>query len=170
MQNYFEYFGIPIAYEINVDQLRKLYYQKSREIHPDLNLNAAEQEFQSAFTNQAYKTLLNPFSRLKYIIELVSGPIDLHKNMDAAFLLEVMELNETIHEAKQNQNDSALKQATQAIDQLQNEALLHIEPYIRAFDKGQREQEILDAMQLYYYKLRYFLRIRQSLSGEEREL
>ncbi len=171
MQNYFEHFGIPIAYEINIDQLRKLYYQKSREIHPDLNLTEADQEFQTAFTNQAYKTLLNPLSRLKYSIELVSGPIlEQMQALPQEFLIQMMELHESIFEAKEMKDSARLEQLIATLGQFESEANNDIAPVIKNFDSGAYNTDIIAQMKFYYFKLKYFLRLRENISNSENEI
>lgn len=171
MQNYFEHFDIPIAHEVDLDLLRKKYYQKSREFHPDINSNKPDLDFQTAFTNQAYKTLLNPLSRLKYIIELISGPIQEHTPaLPQDFLIQMMELHESIFEAKELGDTKQLDRLMEDLRLAESNALQTINPIFKDFDQGNHNSDLLNHMKFYYYKLKYFIRLREHISNSESEI
>lgn len=171
MQNYFEHFGIPIAFEIDLNLLRKKYYEKSREFHPDINSNKPDQDFHTAYNNQAYKILLNPLSRLKYIIELTDGPIQENTQaLPQEFLMQMMELHEAIFEAKESQDTGQLNRLMDELSLAESNAQKTIHPIFIDFDRGNRNSEILNQMKFYYFKLKYFIRLREHLSNSENEI
>lgn len=171
MQNYFEHFDIPIAHDIDLDQLRKKYYQKSREFHPDINSNKPELDFLTAYNNQAYKTLLNPLSRLKYIIELISGPIQENTQaLPQEFLNQMMELHESIFEAKDQEDTKQLDHLMKELSLAESNAQNSISLVFRDFDQGNHNAEILNQMKFYYFKLKYFIRLREHISNSESEI
>ncbi|MGB5023755.1 MAG: iron-sulfur cluster co-chaperone HscB C-terminal domain-containing protein [Saprospiraceae bacterium] len=171
MQNYFEHFGIPIAHEIDLSLLRKKYYEKSREFHPDINQNKPDLDFHTAYNNQAYKILLNPLSRLKYIIELTEGPIQENtQTLPQEFLIQMMELHEAIFEAKELQDTKQLNRLMEELSLAETNAQNKIHPIFRDFDQGNRDPEILNQMKFYYFKLKYFIRLRENLSNSESEI
>lgn len=97
--NYFEWLGIEPTAQIDTALLRRNYLQRSRDFHPDfhtLQSNEAQQKAleNSTYTNLAYQTLLQPISRLRYLLEM-GGYHQESAKLPADFLMEMMELNET---------------------------------------------------------------------------
>jgi DnaJ-domain-containing protein 1 len=55
----------------------------------------------SSFVNEAYKTLLNPFSRAEYILRLEGIEIGESDNLqDKELIMEIMELREALEDAE----------------------------------------------------------------------
>lgn len=106
--DYFERLGLPRRFAIDSTQVEREYLARSRELHPDFHHNhsAAEQQASLELTaalNQAYVTLRDPFRRAEYLAGLWGTPSAAHdKNMDQAFLMEMMELRESMEEARGN--------------------------------------------------------------------
>jgi len=103
-KNYFELFGLPVGYLLDNAELSERYRALQKVVHPDRYANAAEHEKrlslqQSIFVNEALETLKDPLKRAQYL--LILNGIDsskLHEaTHDAAFLMEQMELRETLH-------------------------------------------------------------------------
>jgi curved DNA-binding protein CbpA len=68
MIDYFALFGIERRPAIDDDYLKKAYFRKSQELHPD---RAGESDFSRV--NAAFQTLLNPASRLQHLLKLEFG-------------------------------------------------------------------------------------------------
>ena len=73
--NYFEFYGLPISFQIDKKKLKSLFYQKSRAFHPDFFVQetAAVQDealMSATINNQAYKVLSKLETRIKYVLEL----------------------------------------------------------------------------------------------------
>ena len=101
--NYFELFEIPVTYDIDHDQLQHRYRELQKVVHPDKYASASSQERrismqQTSLINQALHTLKHPVERAMYLLQLegVDFTMDNETTMDAAFLMEQMEMRETL--------------------------------------------------------------------------
>jgi len=110
-KNYFEIFNIPVAFELDTDQLSVLYRELQKEVHPDRFASAGDQQSRLAvqmtsLVNQAFDTLKMPVSRAHYLLKLAGLDIDHDQDttMDPMFLMEQMELREEI-EAVRSKSD-----------------------------------------------------------------
>lgn len=101
-RNYFELFGLPVSFEVDSETLSLRYRDLQRAVHPDRFANASDQERrlsvqQAALINEAFRTLKSPLARGRYLLGLHGIEIDdTDTTMDAAFLMEQMELREQI--------------------------------------------------------------------------
>jgi molecular chaperone HscB len=77
MINYFEYFGLPCQYSIDESLLRKLFYKKSMQVHPDQQ-ESDDNHDEASVNNEAYRILSDKHLRLKHIVEIHKGTIDEH--------------------------------------------------------------------------------------------
>jgi molecular chaperone HscB len=73
--DYFSFFGLTRKLNVDVATLEKDFYELSRKLHPDLNARAGNQEQewslqQSSLLNDAYRTLKDPISRTRYLLQL----------------------------------------------------------------------------------------------------
>jgi molecular chaperone HscB len=164
--DYFEFYNIAPQFHIDLNQLRKKFYEKSRELHPDISVQD-DSIFLSAYNNQAYQTLLQPLSRLKYIIETFKGPIGENTNLlSQDFLMEMMELHEEVNESVLNKDESSLNNLRMQLVKMEEHALADAEIAIKSFDSGERNDSVFDGLITYYFKLKYFKRLQETLSGE----
>jgi molecular chaperone HscB len=108
-KSYFELFGIAPGFEIDADALAERYRELQRVVHPDRFANASDQERRlavqgSSHINEAFRTLRDPLSRAGYLLALhggaEAGAADA-TTTDPAFLMEQMELRETLAEARE---------------------------------------------------------------------
>ncbi|XP_076244931.1 iron-sulfur cluster co-chaperone protein HscB-like protein, mitochondrial [Calliopsis andreniformis] len=102
---YFDIIGIPKSYDVTVTEIQKKYKELQKLLHPDKFGNKTEKEKQlsenlSSLVNKAYSTLSHPLKRGLYMLKLngitISEETD---NMNAEFLMEIMEKNEEIDDA-----------------------------------------------------------------------
>jgi len=104
--NYFELFDIPLSFEVDQELLSLRYRELQRVVHPDRFTGASEQEKrlsvqQAALINEAFQTLKRPLSRARYMLELNGITLDeSDTTMDPAFLMEQMELRESLAEVR----------------------------------------------------------------------
>lgn len=102
-RNYFELFGLPVGFLVDLGALQERYRDLQRVLHPDRFAGASEQERRlsmqgTAHINQAYETLKDPLKRARYLLELHGvdmGP-DHGTTRDANFLMEQLELREEL--------------------------------------------------------------------------
>ena len=107
-KNYFELFGLPTAFDIDPADLAARYRDLQRRFHPDRFASASEPERRlslqlTAQINAALQTLKDPVARARYLLGLqgVDTGEETDTAMDAAFLMEQMELREGLAEARQ---------------------------------------------------------------------
>ncbi|MBK9107270.1 MAG: hypothetical protein IPM92_02525 [Saprospiraceae bacterium] len=169
--NYFEFYKIAPAFHINISELRKRYYEKSRASHPDSipadKAGEFDADFLSALNNQAYHTLLHPLSRLKYILETEFSATDQETlKDDAAFLLEMMNLHEFLQEAILCEDEVLISKGRERLGAFDTLAHEEVSPFLALFDQGHRSPEIRKALQVYYNKLKYFTRLGETMGGD----
>ena len=106
-KNYFELFDLPITFDLDVADLAARYRDLQRRFHPDRFASASESERRfslqlTAQVNAAFQTLKDPVARARYLLGLqgVDTGEDTDTAMDTAFLMEQMELRESLAEAR----------------------------------------------------------------------
>ena len=160
--NYFEMFGLPIAFKADSNQLRTAFMNIQRASHPDKFAQGTieEQELaleQSAMANKAFTLLNNKEQLLPYVLTL-TGHIEADEKYNLApdFLMEMMELNESWMDAE----DETTKQSLMAqINTLKNDIYSPIKAYLEANSVVDIPQEAMLQIKDYYYKKKYLDRI-----------
>jgi molecular chaperone HscB len=106
-KNYFELFDLPVAFDLDTADLAARYRELQRRFHPDRFASASEPERRlslqlTAQVNAAFQTLKDPVARARYLLGLqgVDTGEDTDTAMDTAFLMEQMELRESLDEAR----------------------------------------------------------------------
>jgi molecular chaperone HscB len=93
---YYEALGLEPKLALDQDDLRKRFYERSREMHPDLVGPGAEDRM--AQLNDAFRTLRNPVPRAEYFLS--ERGIQLSKDVPPELLEEVFELNMALEEMR----------------------------------------------------------------------
>jgi molecular chaperone HscB len=162
-KNYFELFGLPLAYQVDRDQLAERYRELQQETHPDRYAHASEQEkrlsMQAAtHLNEALETLKDPILRGRYLLSLNGVEMDVTQStQDTAFLMEQLERREELAEAKSQSDPYAVTDRIQSDVKKRLEGLA--EELATLFENPDGEkmagaQEILRKMQ-FLQKLRH---------------
>ncbi|XP_019954648.1 iron-sulfur cluster co-chaperone protein HscB isoform X2 [Paralichthys olivaceus] len=117
--SYFEIMACDHTFTVDAQKLQRRYLQLQRALHPDnfCQKSVTEQEFsesQSSLVNKAYTTLLKPLSRGLYMLELQGMRIEegTDSGADSEFLLELMEINEALDEARTPEEANKIGQDT----------------------------------------------------------
>lgn len=118
---YFEALGLAPALALDLDDLKKRFYERSRQWHPDrfTRASAAEQEQaleMTATLNDAFRTLRDPIERAEYFLE--ENGLKPSKDVPPELLEEVFELNMALEELREGDN-SARASLIQARDRFQ---------------------------------------------------
>lgn len=105
-RNYFELFGLPVAFAVDTDDLAARYRTLQRNFHPDKFAHASDQERRfsvqlSARFNEALQTLKDPVRRGRYLLQLKNIATDEETDtvMTPDFLMQQMELRERLEDA-----------------------------------------------------------------------
>ncbi|MFC6671660.1 Fe-S protein assembly co-chaperone HscB [Marinobacterium aestuariivivens] len=132
-QNYFEFYGLPEAFDLDLGQLADRHLELQKQLHPDRFAHLSDQERRlsaqyTAYLNEGYATLRSPLLRAQYLLKLRG--IDTHNEssapVDPAFLMQQMELRERVEEAPSHADpDSELEalaeEVSNAMEQLRLE-------------------------------------------------
>lgn len=106
--NYFDLFEIPVSYDVDLARVQHRYRELQKAVHPDKYANAGAQERRismqhTSLINQALHTLKHPVERAIYLLQLkgVDFTMDKETTMDAAFLMEQMEMRENLESVRE---------------------------------------------------------------------
>src|SRR5688572_31291242 len=107
MQNHFDLFGLTPKFSIEGEALERSYREIQSKVHPDRFAHAGDAERRASLqwttrVNEAYRTLKDPVQRARHILELHGVDVAFETNtaMPPEFLMQQMELRETLEEAK----------------------------------------------------------------------
>ena len=123
--NYFELFGLPPRFAIDLGTLEKEFRRLQGELHPDRHVNDDELERRIALqlsttVNDAYRTLRQPSSRAQCLIDMAPEAKKSGATLTPEFLMAQMEWREAIERAKRDE------EALNALaHRLRNEVLEH---------------------------------------------
>lgn len=171
--NYFEFYGIPEAFNPDEAAIKRKFYSLSKEFHPDFYVNDTPEKQQqilelSTINNKAYQVLSNPQKRLEYILQSNNQIAEGDKyQLPQAFLMEMMEVNETLMELEFETDEKALEETEKQVAGIESELLTELKIFTEKYDKEQNPAEkqlfLLEIKDL-YYRQKYLLRIRESLN------
>jgi molecular chaperone HscB len=151
--DHFAVFGLPESYALDPDDLERRFHELSRKLHPDRFVKAAPRERVQALQaatalNDAYKVLKDPVKRAEHVIARRGHGIGEHDKVDAAFLMEMLELRE------ENGHDKEAQKA---------DMRARIEAAMAEIKDGAPDAQVKDAL----VRLRYFRRFLNELEGKE---
>ncbi|MDO4626281.1 MAG: Fe-S protein assembly co-chaperone HscB [Pasteurellaceae bacterium] len=140
MNNPFELFDLPIAFEIDQQALSSRYLALQKSLHPDNFVHASSQEQRlsmqkSAEINDALQILKDPIARTDCIIALNTGEqvnVEEKSSRDLAFLMQQMEWREQLEELEQRNSLDELADFSQQIISQQREFLSQISSAVLA--------------------------------------
>ena len=113
---FYEAFGLEPALSLDAEDLKKRFYERSRQWHPDKFSRASIKEQEKALEmtavlNDAFRTLRDPIARAEYFLK--EKGIELSKEAPPELLEEVFELNMALEELKEG-DESARPQLVEA--------------------------------------------------------
>ena len=162
---YFELFEIPMALQVNVSAIKPKFYQLSRQYHPDFFSQGTNDEQddaleKSSLVNKAFKTFSDKDATLKYVLQLKGLLEDEEKyKLPPDFLMQMMELNEALMDAKMEGDEEAIKHEQLTINNLEDEIYNNVKSIIENYkDAITTEKELLQVKD-YYFKKKYLTRI-----------
>lgn len=166
--NYFEFFNLPIKLGVDLEHLKKRFYENSKKYHPDF-FTLAKPEAQtesldkSTLNNQAYKTLANFDLRIKYFLELYNQLEPEGENqIPKDFLLEMMELNEKLMELEFDYDEATHKNIETGYVELTKKLRKTIHPLEKKLGSQLSEDEWKQLLD-FYLKNQYLKRFADNL-------
>jgi molecular chaperone HscB len=164
--SYFEVFDIEEAFILNESDLKKRYYIKSRDFHPDHFTMATDKEkeealAQSTLINEAFKTLSDFDKRMEYILNQNDMLKDSNNDIPQDFLMEMMDVNEELFELEMDPDTEKVKKIKAQTESIKNSIFNNIKSDIESYptDNQDTNHNILGKVKDYYLKNKYLLRI-----------
>jgi molecular chaperone HscB len=101
---FYEAFDLEPALSLDAEDLKKRFYERSRQWHPDRFTRASQTEQEKALEmtstlNDAFRTLRDPIARAEYFLK--EKGIELSKETPPELLEEVFELNMALEELRE---------------------------------------------------------------------
>lgn len=163
--NHFELFEIPISLNPDKEQVKQKFYSLSRKYHPDFYTQ--ENEFEqtealekSSQVNKAFKVFENRDETIKYVLQLKGLLQEEEKyNLPPDFLMEMMEFNEQMMDAKLEQDARVIAKIKNAIAAFEEEIYVAVKGIVEGYEDGKTTTEQLLKVKEYYYKKKYLDRI-----------
>jgi molecular chaperone HscB len=153
---YYEALGLAPSLDLDAEDLKKRFYERSRQWHPDRfsRASAAEREQalqMTAVINDAFRTLRDPVARAEYFLKEIG--VEPAKSAPPELLEEVFELNLMLEELRSGDESArpALEAAQQRFEGMlsaSNEALAGL------FRRGQ-DPPVLEAIRKELDRRRY---------------
>lgn len=172
-QNYFELFGLPEAFELDLKALSARYQALQKTLHPDRFAGASERERrislqQAAQVNTAFQALKDPLARARYLLELQGAAVNDETNTirDPEFLEQQMELREELAEIRLG--DDPVQGLMGFMKRLEQSIKGCIEQLQDAFARAD-EAALLQARTA-VHQLQFLYRLRQEAEALEEEL
>ena len=157
--NYYEALGLDPKLTLDPDDLKKRFYERSRQWHPDKFSRASAEEQQkaldtTALLNDAFRTLRYPVTCAEYALE--QQQIHPSKTPPPELLEEVFELNMALEELREG--DEAVRPQLEKTKQKFLHILAEIDHGIAVmsglYDRG-RDQSLLHAIRSVLDRRRY---------------
>lgn len=180
-RDHFEVLGVPRRYHLDGAELEEKYLALQKETHPDRFAKAAPKERLDAVVrntelNDAYKVLKNDVKRAEYLLKLEGIDLGDEKPqattgatkqlvVDPRLLMEVMELRESLADARGEGDEAKVRELTADVQRRQGEAKKIVEDGFTAFEKGDRGK--LDAIARALVSLRYYARFMDEVEGNK---
>ena len=163
--NYFELFDIPISLYVDKGSIRSKFYELSRKYHPDFYSQSSEEEQsevleKSALLNKAFKMFNDAGETIKYVLQL-KGLLeeDEKYQLPKNFLMDVMDVNEQLMDAKMEGDDNLLQSIKEEIANLKIAIYEPVKSIVEHYKEGISTQEELLQVKEYYFKKKYLDRM-----------
>ncbi len=167
--DYFEFYGIPADFQLNLKGLKLTYLQNSKKYHPDFHTDKTEEEQArflelSTLNNEAYKVLSDLDKRMKYILDQKGLLQEGKDKLPQDFLMEMMDINEAIMELEFEPDEDKLKQLHEDVSELIRSLNGEMESTLLNYNPNNPDEGELSRIKNYYLKRRYIWRIRENLT------
>ncbi|HIJ82904.1 MAG: co-chaperone Hsc20 [Magnetococcales bacterium] len=174
--DHFQYFGLVPGFIIDLAALEVGYRERQQRFHPDLfvSRSAAERRYSMEHVtrlNEGYRILKDPLRRGEYVLSVTGFRAQTPENAtpsDPAFLLEVMELRESLEEVDLKRGD-AVARLGKLRSLVAAECATEIEAMTESFSAwfSAGDQKHLQVAARRVDRLRYFTRFLDELDRRE---
>ncbi len=165
--DYFSFFKLPRQFFPDQEKVRRAFLIKSRQLHPDyfsFSLSGEKQKAEelAGINNQAYQTLLDDDLRMAHLLSLEEVlPEEGKAQLPQAFLMEMMEVNETLMELEFDPSPEKKEALHKELEELAQQMKSAVQPVMEQWDAGEPVdlQPVVD----YYMKKKYVRRLKSNL-------
>jgi len=158
MTNYFHFYDLDPAFLLDEGALKRMFYQKSKEYHPDFyTLESEERQAEILGLSTLNK-------RMHHILDL-HGQIaeEGQAKLPQDFLMEMMDVNEAIMELQFDPDTAAKEKIVSEIDAFKNQDRAAIQSLLDKYVFSQPIESDLVQIRDYYFKHKYLLRLEENL-------
>jgi molecular chaperone HscB len=174
----FSTLGLARRYDLDTGELERRYRDLQRALHPDRHTNAPASErrmkLQKAVeVNEAYRTLRDDQSRAEALLAVLSGElgvpvVDPGEKADPELLMEMMELRESLSEAKAARDAAEVHKLAKRVSAEQGEMRVKLTEAFDALPKPPRP-EALGPIRALVSRLKYYKRFLDEVAVFEDE-
>lgn len=163
--NYFELYDLPVSLLPDTQQVKQKFYELSRKYHPDFYSQASENEQaealeMSSLVNKAFKAFNNKDETIKYVLQQKELLQEEEKyQLSPDFLMEMMDLNEALMDAKMEGDQNKLTALQSQITNLKSEIYEPVKQIVEHYKEGVTTEKELLQVKEYYYQKKYLDRI-----------
>lgn len=168
--NFFELFELPVSYEVDLNHVQKKYMALQKQVHPDKFANASDAEKrlsmqQTSWINEAQTTLRDPVLRATYLLKLKGTDINLENEttMDAAFLMQQLEMRERLEHIKKEDDPLA------ELDAMAKELKTSTQDMMASFSASYEGEQIDDARE-WIRKLQFMQKAKKEIDSMSAEI
>jgi molecular chaperone HscB len=167
--NYFELYEMPVSLQPDRNEVSKKYFELQKKYHPDFFSQSGEQEQdemleRSSMINNGFKIFQNADETIKYVLQIKGLlPENEKYELPPDFLMEMMELNETMMEP----DILSIEETATKISQLETQLYQSVQNIIEYYNEEITTDQQLLLVKEYYYKKKYLNRISERLKGLE---
>ena len=163
--DHFEVMGLPHCFEIDSEELEKLYQRLTLGMHPDFFGSASEEqkrlsEKSSVMLNAAYSTLREPASRARYLLSLFAKGNSLQTDkLPEGFLQDMFTFQESLDEMLESGDQSALCKMNEDLQNRYNFIESNYATLFKKLETSPENTEILQQLQTQLNTERYLRRL-----------
>lgn len=169
---YFNLFDLQPSLTLDESKLRRSYYELSKGTHPDyftqMGKNVQEEKLEeSSLLNDAYKTLKDRDSRIRYILKEKGMLEEGKQQVPQEFLMEMMDINEALMELEMDFDEKSYERSMNDIRAFEMALDSNFENIVTLWEEakgGVIPDAVYEELKDYYLKNRYLLRIKENLS------
>ncbi len=150
--------------------VKKKYLELSRIHHPDFADSSDEQSMNAALEyssniNKAYKIFNNASLSIQYYLQFKQVIVEDEKYpLPPDFLMDMMDINEELEEAKSSNDEHAIGEIRNKIEAIETELLQEVSAILNNHNEETIDSKSLDQLKAYYYKKKYIHRILDGIS------
>lgn len=171
-KNFFELFGLPVQFDVDLADLLSRNRELQRQVHPDRFVSASAEERRlsmqlTTLVNEAYQTLRDPVRRARYLLELSGLKLDdeTDTSMKPEFLMEQMELREALEEARARED--GLRRLAELANDIERRHAAKVDELRDCFGGG---RETIAAARNAVRELQFLGKLLQEIREQEAEL